>query len=153
MNRSTLAAMVALGLLAGCGGLSSLNPFNWFGSSEEVTLTPEGGYALVDDNRPLVSQVTEMAVEPFPGGAIVRAVGLPPRQGWWDAELIPENDGRAVDGVLRFRFVVAAPRQPTREGTPMSREVSVGHYVSDHRLAGVRRIEVIGAQNARSSNR
>lgn len=153
MNRSALAATIALGLLAGCGGLSSLNPFTWFSSSEEVTITPEGGYEVVEDNRALVSEVTEMAIEPFPGGAILRAVGVPPTQGWWDAELIAENDGRAVDGVLRYRFVVAAPRQATRAGPPMSREVSVGEYISDHRLAGVRRIEVVGAQNARAANR
>jgi hypothetical protein len=155
MNRSALAALTALILLAGCGGLnwSALNPFGWFRSSEEVSITPEGGYGAVRDNRPLVAQVTEMAVEPFPGGAIVRAVGLPPTQGWWDAELIPEDEGRAVDGVISFRFVVAAPRTATREGTPMSREVTAGYYLSDFKLQGVRQIIVVGANNARTSRR
>jgi len=153
MNRTLLAAMAALFVLGACSGLSSLNPFNWFRSSQEVALTPMGDLPASLDNRPLVDQVTELAVEPFPGGAIVRATGLPPTQGWWDAELVPENDGVAVDGVLRFRFVVAAPRSAQAAGTPMSREVTAGHNVSDFRLRGVREIVVTGARNARSSRR
>lgn len=155
MKKPALAAVAALTLLGACGGfqLSSLNPFGWFSASSEESIVPEGGWATVQDNRPLVDQVTEMAVEAFPGGAIVRATGLPRTQGWWDAELVPENDFRPVDGVLTFRFVVAAPRTAAREGTPMSREVTAGIYVSDFKLRDVRQITVIGERNARSSRR
>ncbi len=156
MTRPVLAALAALMILSACGNFrtSSLNPFGWFSrSTEEASLITAAEARRVADNRALVAQVTEMAVEPMRGGAIVRAVGLPPTQGWWDAELVPENEFRPVDGVLSFRFVVAGPRPPARAGTPMSREVSAAIYVSDFKLANARQITVTGAGNARTSRR
>ena len=38
-----------------------------------------------------VLAVLTMTVEPIPGGAIVRASGLTPTQGWWNAELVPRD--------------------------------------------------------------
>ena len=150
MNKTALAALAAILLLGAC---ANLNPMNWFSASEEVSLAPADGFPDARDNRPLVADVTEMAVEPFPGGAILRAKGVPPTQGWWDAELVPENDGQAVDGVLRFRFVAAAPRQQRPQGSQMSREITAGYYLSDFKLANVRQIVVTGANNARTSRR
>jgi hypothetical protein len=139
-------------LLSGCGGFnaSSLNPFTWFGSSDETA--PIAIPIRVDD-RPLVAQVTELAVEPMRGGAIVRAVGLPPTQGWWDAQLIPENRFEPENGELSFRFVLAPPPGPRPQGAPVTREVSAGIFVSDFKLANTRRITVTGADNARTTTR
>ena len=157
MRTPGLAALAALMVLASCGGLrgASLNPFTWFdrSSTEVASLVPEGGFPGVQDNRPLVAQVTDMAVEPVEGGAIVRAVGLPPTQGWWDAELVSDTDFRAEDGELRLRFVTAVPRQQRPAGPQRSREITAGVFVSDFRLAGVRRITVTGAENARTVTR
>lgn len=155
MRTPALAAMAALLFLGACGGVaqSRLNPLNWFQASAPETLEPRRGWAAVEDNRALVADVTDLTVERFPGGAIVRATGLPPTQGWWDAELVPDNDFRPVDGVLSFRFVVAAPRGPARTGTPVSREVTAGIVVSNFKLAETRQITVTGASNARSSRR
>jgi hypothetical protein len=154
MNRPALAALAALMLLGGCAGVrqSSLNPFNWFGRSTETTATAVSVPTRVD-GRLLVAQVTELAVEPVTGGAIVRAVGLPPTQGWWGAELLPENDFLAREGELSFRFVVAPPIEPRPQGSPVTREVSAGIFVSDTRLSEARRITVTGAGNARSTAR
>jgi hypothetical protein len=152
MRTATLVGLPALLLLVGCSGTSqtSLNPFNWFGGGDEP---PSLAIPVSVDNRPLVAEVTELAVEPVRGGAIVRAVGLPPTQGWWDAQLMPENLFEPEGGELSFRFVLAPPPGPQRQGTPVSREVTAGIFVSDFKLANTRRITVTGADNARTVNR
>ncbi|WP_347313509.1 hypothetical protein [Defluviimonas sp. SAOS-178_SWC] len=144
-------------VLAGCGRMreSRLNPFNWFGRSVENTQTVAEGVVpgRPDDTRILVAQVTDMEVARQPGGAIVRATGLPPTQGWWDTELVAENRGVPVDGVLTYRFVIAEPLKSTRVSTPQSRELTAATYISDIKLADVRQIVVLGAENSRSSRR
>ena len=137
--------------LAGCGGFrnSRLNPRNWFGRSEprETIVLP----AARQDPRPLVDEVLSLSVEPMPGGAIVRARGQTPTQGWWKAELVPlpidEN------GVLVYEFRLFPPAARTDVNTPQSRQVDVAIYISDVRLERVREIVVQGASNARSARR
>lgn len=145
---------VILGLaaaLAGCGaiGKSKLNPFNWFKKSEprETIVLP----GEKDDPRPLVDTVLSMAVEPIPGGAIVRARGVTPTQGWWEAELV----ARDLDekGVLVYDFRLQPPNGRTDVNTQQSREIDVAIYISDVKLAAVREIVVQGATNARVSRR
>jgi hypothetical protein len=145
---------VVLGLavaLAGCGKLrqSKLNPFNWFKKSEprETIVLP----GEEEDPRPLVDTVLTMAVEPIPGGAVVRARGVTPTQGWWDAELV----ARDVDekGVLVYDFRLVPPTGQTDVSTQQSREIDVAIYISDVKLEAVREIVVQGAKNARVSRR
>jgi hypothetical protein len=142
--------------LSGCGRLreSRLNPFNWFGRSVERTapVTADGS-AAPTDNRILVSQVTALQVDQMPGGAVIAATGLPPTQGWWDAELVPENDGEPVEGVMTYRFVVAEPPFRNREGVPQSREVTAGAFLSDIKLEAISEIVVLGESNSRVSRR
>jgi len=149
--------MAALVLLAGCG--TRLNPFNWFGGStaEPVATPAEAGSGPVDP-RPSVAQITELRVDRVPGGALVTAVGLPPTQGWFEAELVPEAvgiDGRplAENGVLTFRFVAVPPPSPRQAGTQASREISAGVFLTDQTLAPVRTVTVTGARNQRSARR
>ena len=138
-------------LLIGCGGFrdSRLNPFNWFGRSEprETIVLP----AAAEDKRPLVEAVLTMAVEPIPGGAIIRATGQTPTQGWWKADLVPQP--LTEDGVLVFEFRLLPPITNTDVNTPQSREVTVGLYMSDIKLEAVREIVVQGATNARTARR
>lgn len=133
--------------LAGCGG--RLNPFNWFKPSEpreSIVLPTER-----TDPRPLVDAVLDLTVEPMPGGAIVRARGQTPTQGWWQAELVPlpvdEN------GVLVYEFRLLPPITKTDVNTPRSREVDVAIFISDIALERVREIVVQGAGNARTARR
>lgn len=148
-NRLLMLALCTA--LAGCGGFreSRLNPFNWFGRSEarQTVATPDEAA----DPRALVEAVLTMSVEPIPGGAIVRATGQTPTQGWWDAELVPlpvdEN------GVLVYEFRLLPPLGQTEVNTPRSREVEVAIYISDPKLANVREIVVQGAGNARVARR
>lgn len=151
----TGAVIVALSL-SGCSTVreSRFNPFNWFQRAESTET--QAASAVPDrpqDPRVLVARVTGLAVERYSGGAIVRATGLPPTQGWWEAELVPENGGEPVDGVMTYRFVVAPPLGETRVSTPQSREIVVARSISNAKLPRVRQIVVIGAENQLTSRR
>lgn len=145
---------VVLGLavaLAGCGGLrqSKLNPFNWFRKSEprETIVLPKAK----EDGRVLAEVVLSLAVEPMPGGAIVRARGQMPVQGYWSAELVPQPVTEG--GTLVYEFRVFPPVTKTDVNTPQSRQVDVAIFISDVKLENVREIVVQGATNARASRR
>jgi len=137
------AALVGIMVLGACSSPSRLNPLNWFGSSraEVTTLTPEGGFVTELDNRALVGRVLEARIEPAAGGAILRATGLAPTQGWWDPALVAED---GATGELVYRFVIAAPRSETRISTDASRRVSAAVMLTDRQLDGIRRIVVRG---------
>ena len=138
-------------MLAGCGGFrdSRLNPFNWFGKSQprETIVLPD----KAADPRPLVDAVLTLAVEQIPGGAIIRATGQTPSQGWWKADLVAQPI--TEDGVLVFEFRLFPPITQTDVNTPRSREVTVATYLSDIKLDAVREIVVQGASNARTARR
>lgn len=148
--RPLLAATLVIAL-AGCGGMrdSKLNPFNWFKRSEDRAMVDVPADAA--DPRLLVETVLDLVVEPIPGGAIVRARGLPPTQGWWDAELvlIPSEDA----GAVVYEFRITQPDRPQDVNVPRSREVDVAIYISDIKLEFVDEIIVQGATNARSAHR
>lgn len=159
MKKPLLAALVLTVALSACSGFrqSRMNPFNWFGGSQRVApiaIDPvTGGKVAPTDSRDLVAEVETMVIERRPGGALIHATGLTPTQGWWNAALIPENDGKPVKGVLTFRFVIAGPLKATPVSTPQSREVTVATYLSNAQLDGVTQITVTGLNNARSSRR
>ncbi len=156
MSKPLLAALAVLLTISACGTVrdSLFNPFNWFGSSREQPsgLVPAGGVAALD-NRAVAHQIIDMSVERTPGGAIVRATAVPPTQGWWDADLVAENDGRAVDGVMTYTFRIAEPPRPWPAGTPQSRELTAGAFIPNTRLDAVRQVVVRGAANQRVSGR
>lgn len=153
MRISVLAALAALMVLSACATVRSsrVNPLNWFGRGEERAVAVDMTQAL--DPRPLVQQVTAMQVDRAPGGAIVSATGLPPSQGHWEAELVETNDGKPVDGVLTLHFRAYPPEFPRPAGTPASREITAGIFLSTQDLEGVSRIVVQGAENQRVSRR
>lgn len=146
--------LVALVGLTACSGLreSRINPFNWFGKSreEQVASAP---VATRIDNRPLIDQVVSLKVDRRIGGAIVRAEGLAATQGWWDAELVAQNDGRPVNGTLAFEFRARPPVNPAPVGPERTRLVLVGYDLTSQDLAGVRRVVVIARNNRRTSSR
>ncbi|MCB6176641.1 hypothetical protein LHP98_00680 [Rhodobacter sp. Har01] len=151
MNRRTVVlSSLALGL-AGCARVrdSKLNPFNWFGRSREretvaLPVRPK-------DTRDLVAEVVSMTVEQIPTGAIVRATGRTPTQGWWQAELVEQP--LTEDGVLVLEFRIFPPIERTDINTPQSREVTAAIHLSNIVLDPVREIVVQGAANARAARR
>lgn len=153
MLRPLIPLLVLTLALAACGGMrdSRLNPRNWFSRSQaEPTLGP---IRATEDRRPLVPNVTAMAIEPTSTGAIVRAEAVMPTTGYYDAELVAENNGRPVDGVLTFRFVAARPRQ----GMPVSaigpRRLVAAANLSIYDLEVVREVVVLGAEGSRRARR
>lgn len=152
MRRTLTAALIAVTVLGACGSMrdSRLNPFNWFKKSEESQLMGPVAQDAADP-RSLVADVVDLKVEPYPGGAIIRARGLPPTQGYWDAELV----ARPLDenGVQVFDFYVFPPLIPMDANIPQSREVNVATSLSDIKLEAITQIVVQGANNARSSRR
>lgn len=152
MRLPLIATLTAVMFLSACGGLrdSKFNPFNWFGHSRE-TRREEFSTDTPVDGRPLVDQVLSMVVEPYPGGAIIRATGLSPTQGYYAAELVP----REIDekGVLIYDFRLMPPPEQKPVGVQQTREVVVAIAISAIKLEGVTEIVVQGANNARSSRR
>ncbi len=139
--------VLALGL-SGCGiGQSGLNPFNWFNGDEENTAIEDVDTAAVIDDRPLVQSIVSVQTERLPGGIIIRATGLPPQQGWYDAQLVREGGAAAGTGVVVYSFRARPPEAATRVSTQQSREIVAGIYLSDLELQGVRDIRVLGVEN------
>lgn len=151
MRLPMTAALICVTLMSACGGLrdSRLNPFNWFGRSEPAAQVQTT--AAPSDPRALVDQVLTMAVDTHPGGAIVRATGLPPTQGFWQAELV----ARPLDenGVLVLDFRMFPPIATAAVVNQQSREITVAYTLSTIQLQGISEIVVQGAGNARSSRR
>ena len=90
-------------------------------------------------------------IDRTPGGAIVRAVSLPPTQGFWEAQLVPVATDSPTDIVYEFRLL--PPPEPTAQGTQRSREIVAGASIGNVTLQGVRTITVIGQRNRLSVRR
>jgi hypothetical protein len=136
------------GLLAGCE--SSYNPVNWFGGGDEAEI------ALAADGLPvnpqnLIDQVTGVVLERAPGGVILRATGLPPTMGFWNAALVPVDPDLRPDenGVLALDFRALPPPTPQPAGAPAAREIVAGYFLTEQTLRGVRTVSVRGERNAR----
>mgnify|MGYP000359593066 CR=1 FL=1 len=152
MRRPLLAAIAVTLAVSACGRIaeSRLNPFNWFGRSERaatVAIAPDAA----PDGRLLVAEVTGLVIERDPGGAIIRATGLPPTQGFWAAELVSVAVEDA--GVKLFEFRVFPPEGARAVSTPQSREITVATYMTDLELQGIGQITVQGQGNARTARR
>ena len=148
MRGRPILTLALCGLLAGCD--SAYNPVNWFGGGDpaEVALTEDG---LPVDPRPLVDQVTGVVVERTPGGVILRATGLPPTLGYWNAALVPADPDLRPDenGVLVLDFRALPPALPQPVGAPATREIVVGYFLTTQTLRGLRTVRVQGERNAR----
>jgi hypothetical protein len=151
-SRPILTLTLCAGL-AGCGSFNanSLNPFTWWGGDDEAAFAVDAEGQFVDP-RPLIGEVTQLVAERTPGGVIIRATGLPPSQGYWSATLIPANAELAPDanGVLAFDFRAFPPPVAPGAGTPRTREIVTGYFLSRQALAGIRTVEVRGERNTRS---
>lgn len=145
--RILITFLVVLGL-TGCA--SRLNPMNWFGNDREERIEVVETQ-VVTDNRALVGEVISLSVDPNSGGAIVSAIGLPPRQGYWEADLVEVS---RENGELVLEFRVYRPfNNATRVSTQRSREILAGTALSGHELAGIRTVTVIAQQNRRTVRR
>lgn len=149
-----IAAASAFLLLTGCGiGSSAFNPLNWFRSGGEETEALVPANALERrDTRPLAEEVTAIAIDRVPGGAILRARARVAATGWWGADLAAEPE-RSGQGVLAFSFRALPSDVAVPQYAPASRQLVAGVYLSDEELLGVRQIRVISRTNIRSARR
>lgn len=173
MRKTFSALLVSTLVLTGCATVrdSRVNPFNWFGTARSEPLTrteaetnpliPQRSglfaasreRAAVYNGRPF-DQVTDLTIEPVPGGALIRATGLAARQGIYAVQLTPDNeDELPVDGVLTYRLEGVEPERNTPVGAQPTREVVAARKVTNQTLAGVRTIRVLGQRNALTSSR
>ncbi len=150
-----ISATTLLIFLASCGAVrdSRLNPANWFGRSKEEKTVQIATVIAPGDTKGMVDRIVSLKVDRVPGGAIVRAVGLPTTQGNWQAELRPLNDEKPDKGTLVYEFHLSAPTSQQATGTKQSREVLVGRFISTQTLIGVSRIEVRGQRNKHTVRR
>ena len=173
MRKTLLALMASTLLVSACGMIrdSRVNPMNWFGRAEPaaVSSTEAEANPLIPTRRGLFArirepeedyagrpfeQVTDLTVEPVPGGAIVRATGLAARQGIYAVQLTPENEEELpVDGVLTYRLEGVLPDKATPQGSRPTREVIAARRLTEQDLRGVRAIRVEGQLNALVSRR
>ncbi len=147
MLRAALILSVIL-TLAACE--SRINPFNWFGGDREqrVRVEPDAsGRPVVVDGRVLANELIQMSVEQTTTGAIVRATGIVPVQGFYDAELVLVE--RTETSVV-YEFRVEQPRANAIAGV---QQISVATELTVGELAGVRSITVIAGNNRRSVSR
>lgn len=153
--RLVLVALLTASLsVTACGRISEsrMNPMNWFGGSRDDR--PDlGPTSDITDNRALVVRVTALSIERTSSGALVRAEGLTRSAGWWDAQLVPEHNGAPLDGILSFRFVAAAPREPVPDTGEQSRTLIVAYPVSNAILEQTAEIVVNGQDNSRRARR
>lgn len=164
MRRSVTVLVLAALVLSGCTAVreSRLNPFNWFGSSVPVEAAGETN-PLIPQRRAFarpedvyrgvpIDQVTELRVDPMPGGAIVTATGIASRQGPFAVRLVPIGD-EAREDLRAYSFNVLYPPYRTPVGPARSREVTVATFLTDEDLETVRTIRVQGARTARETTR
>ncbi len=154
VRRLVLAGLVAMSV-ASCARISEsrMNPFNWFGGDQSSPETlPVAEVAVAHDPRVVVDAVVAVRIERTPGGAILMATGLPPSQGYYDAALVPDAE-RSAPGRLVYQFRAQPPVQPGPVSTPRSRELRAALFLTDQDLAGVREVQVLGAQASRSVRR
>ncbi len=168
MRKLLILATVAL---TGCAAIneSRFNPLNWFGRSQpdpaamdvanaEVNpLIPRRRVSFFMNNQPEafagrpIAEITELLVERRPGGAIIRATGQASRVGPFDVRLIAD-EAASVDGTLVFDLKALQQAGP-RSTNPLARQVTVGRWITDQDLRGIRAITVRGANNARTVRR
>ncbi|MGI3167548.1 hypothetical protein ACRARG_00230 [Pseudooceanicola sp. C21-150M6] len=158
MRKSLPLLLVVALIVSGCGfSQSRFNPLNWFGGGRNRELSASETNPLIPrrssfarpeevDNRPPVARVAGVVAEPHPGGAILRVTGVSSRQGAYQAGLRQIEDETVPDSVLRFVLVARQPAGAV--GTEPTRTLTVGRHLTDDALAGIRTIEVLGAQNA-----
>lgn len=157
MTSRIILIVSVFALVTGCARVSEsrFNPLNWFGRGENAAfdgssgLLPRGYGA--EDARPYVAAVSELKIEKLYDGAILRARGITPALGYWDAELIkaPESDA----GTLAFQFRMRPPLTTEIVGTKVQRQVDVAIKLSAQDLAGIKRITVRSASNTLATRR
>ena len=152
--RASVTGLLAVTLVvAGCATVrdSRLNPFNWFDPSREVAVAAGDVNPLLP-RRGAFDRITDLTIEPLPGGAVLRASGVAARQGPFAVQLTPVEEA-STEEVLVFSFDRLLPGRGTPVGPEQTRVAEVATHLTDLDLQGVRVIRVVAARNARELRR
>ena len=154
MRRQISLVTLSASLLAGCATIedSPVNPLNWFGSSGTATpetvaytgplVPPEALRPAADARVPVT--VTGVEVARTDEGAVVRAAGVAPGAGYYNAQLVRVG---IDNGILVLRLVAEAPATPVAG----DRTLNAATAVTAATLAGLRGVRVEGATGAMSA--
>lgn len=131
------------------GSGSSASNFGRRTRAERRQITPAS-----TDGRTLAALVKSARIERTRDGGIVHARAVMPRQGYYDAALVSLDAFKPDEnGVLVLEFRAKEPQFNTFQSTERSREVDVGVFLSNQKLAGIRTIRIVGRQNQISLGR
>lgn len=166
-RRAAQALLVAAALAtAGCAQLrnSPLNPGNWgegnrtvAGTSEDTAaapavqldpLVPDRPLVQVVDTRPPVARITGLRVLRSGRGLLVEAEGVAAGLGAYNAQLVPDG---IAGGTARFTFRAAVPQPALSTPRSETRTVTAAVYLPADMAAGLRLVQVTGAQNSMST--
>lgn len=160
--RLAILALAIAGTAAGCARVSEsrLNPLDGFGAVRtEVAATPAQNagplvpadrQVVVVDGRSLLASVTDLSIDRTPSGAVVRATGIAPTQGFFNAQLVELGfDG----GTLELAFRAQPPATPHPQGTPLSRQIAAAYVLGAGEVAAMRAVRVRAAGNALVASR
>jgi hypothetical protein len=151
------AAVVAPGalLLAACtlpfgGGLPASernqDPADVVRAEERGLLTGLFTRAPPDLPDAVPVPMREATLERGYGGVILRATGVAPTQGYFDATLLAENGGAPdASGALTVRLVAVPPLAPEAVGPERTRLLLTAAFVQDLELRDIRAFRVVAA--------
>lgn len=165
--KNLLCAVFVIGMVSSCGlgnssvgssansassaaSGSSAGSANIFGRRNRASKQQQAQVAAATDEtgRTLAAFIKSARIERTRDGGIVRARAVMPRQGYYDAALISQEAFETDEnGVLVLEFRAVEPEFNTLQSTERSREVDVGVFLSNQRLAAIRAIRVVGRQN------
>jgi hypothetical protein len=151
---ATLACAV---LLAGCsfdlGGLPASEPN--VEPAEQVRDEESGLLTGLFTRRPpdlpdaVPVPMREATLERGYGGVILRATGVAPTQGYFNAALVAENEGVPdAAGVMTVALVAVPPETPVGVGPERTRLLLTGAFVSERELREIRAFRVVSAQSS-----
>ncbi len=143
--RTIFLALGGLIVVSACSPESTINPFGWFGNDTPAVQSDivAGGRAL-----PLVAAIEEAEAAPTRQGVIIRATGLAPTQGHYNARLVPASAEPPEGNVLTLVFLAEPPEPALPGGPAASRRLMAALFLHDSDLPQVSRIRIESAGNA-----
>ena len=147
MFRALIALTLCLSLAA-CGA-SRLNPMNWFGGEREDRIAVTE-VATPTDPRPLVAEITGLAIEATTSGAILTATALTDATGYWQPGLVLVE---RAEGAATYEFRAAPPPAGATQGPEPTRVIVAAAELGRGDLQGLRSITVIARANRRTVER
>ncbi|WP_112323816.1 hypothetical protein [Oceanibium sediminis] len=143
--------VLALGACSGGSGsnplgsfpsLGSLNPFGGNDDGSDATVA-----GVVADDTVLVAQLESVTPESALRGVILKATGIAPSVGYYNAQLVPVNGGLPDErGIATYDFRVTPP-EVSSGGPVQARRLIAATFIHDDDLAGIRGFRVRSAGN------